>query len=166
MPVGGIGRDPDLASGGPQTELAESVGLDETHGREHQGVAQIPVVVGGLRGRHTFHVDTVNASGHLSDGKRVKAYEVYGDSAYADGATLAEQTGRGHDMRAKVPPVRNPKGYSKDRFGIDLDAGTVTCPAEHTVAISTGRRQRWPASVHCVGHARYGRGAPQPAAGG
>ena len=84
----------------------------------------------------------VGHSGHLSDGKRAKAYEVYGDSAYADGATLAEQTGRGHDMRAKVPPVRNPKGYSKDRFGIDLDAGTVTCPAEHTVAISTGRRQR------------------------
>ena len=76
------------------------------------------------------------------DVKVPETFEVYGDSAYADGATLAEQTGRGHDMRAKVPPVRNPNGYSKDRFDIDLDAGTVTCPAEHTVAISTGRRQR------------------------
>lgn len=80
--------------------------------------------------------------GHTGDGRGSNVYEVYGDSAYADGATLAEQTGRGHDMRAKVPPVRNPNGYSKDQFGIDLDAGTVTCPAEHTVAISTGRRQR------------------------
>jgi hypothetical protein len=78
----------------------------------------------------------------LSGGAGSKGYVVYGDSAYADGATLAQQTGRGHDMRAKVPPVRNPNGYSKDRFGIDLDAGTVTCPAEHTVAIGTGGRQQ------------------------
>jgi len=55
---------------------------------------------------------------------------VYGDSAYADGATLDEQAARGHDMRAKVPAVRNPNGYSKDRFTIDLAAGTVTCPAQ------------------------------------
>ena len=71
-----------------------------------------------------------------------KGFEVYGDSAYADGATLDEQTQRGHDMRAKVPPVRNPNGYSKDQFHIDSAARTVTCPAEHTVAISTGRRQQ------------------------
>lgn len=87
-------------------------------------------------------VTVTGGGGHPGEGSGSKTYEVYGDSAYADGATLAEQTGRGHDMRAKVPPVRNPNGYSKDRFGIDLDAGTVTCPAEHTVAISTGRRQR------------------------
>lgn len=79
---------------------------------------------------------------HVNDDLEAKGFEVYGDSAYADGATLAEQTGRGHDMRAKVPPVRNANGYSKDRFGIDLAAGTVTCPAEHTVPISTGRRQQ------------------------
>ena len=36
-----------------------------------------------------------------------KDFEVYGDSAYADGATLDEQAARGHDMRTKVPPVRN-----------------------------------------------------------
>ncbi len=45
-----------------------------------------------------------------------KDIEVYGDSAYADGATLEEQAARGHDMRTKVPPVRNPNGYSKDQF--------------------------------------------------
>jgi transposase-like protein DUF772/DDE family transposase len=71
-----------------------------------------------------------------------KDFEVYGDSAYADGATLDEQTQRGHDMRTKVPPVRNANGYSKDRFTIDLAAGTVTCPAHHTVAIGDGRRHR------------------------
>jgi transposase len=71
-----------------------------------------------------------------------KGFEVYGDSAYACGATLEEQAGRGHDMRTKVPPVRNANGYSKDRFRIDLAAGTVTCPAHHTVSIRTGLRQR------------------------
>ena len=75
-------------------------------------------------------------------GSGAKDFEVYGDSAYADGATLDEQTARGHDMRAKVPPVRNANGYSKDQFSIDLDAGTVTCPAQHTVAIRDGLRHR------------------------
>ncbi|KZS70054.1 hypothetical protein A4G29_07685 [Mycobacterium kansasii] len=45
-------------------------------------------------------------------------------------------------MRTKVPPVRNANGFSKDRFSIDLATGTVTCPAEHTVAIRAGRRHR------------------------
>ena len=56
--------------------------------------------------------------------------------------TLAEQTARGHDMRVKVPAVRNANGYSKDRFRIDLTAGTVTCPADHTVAIRAALRHR------------------------
>jgi len=43
------------------------------------------------------------------------------------GATLDEQTRRGHDMRAKVPAVRNANGYSKDRFRIDL--ATAPSPA-------------------------------------
>ena len=55
-----------------------------------------------------------------------KDFEVYGDSAYADGATLDEQAVRGHDMRTKVPPVRNANGYSKDQFSIDLAAATVS----------------------------------------
>lgn len=45
---------------------------------------------------------------------RPKGFEVYGDSAYGSGATLDEQTARGHDMRAKAPAVRNANGYSKD----------------------------------------------------
>jgi len=74
--------------------------------------------------------------------QRRKTLRFTGDSAYADGATLHEQTQRGHDMHAKVPPVRNAHGYSKDQFSIDLAAGTVTCPAHHTVAIRDGRRHR------------------------
>ena len=71
-----------------------------------------------------------------------KGFEVYGDSAYAGGATLDEQAARGHDMRTKVAAVRNANGYSKDQFTIDVAAGTVTCPAHHTVTIRAGLRHR------------------------
>jgi DDE family transposase/transposase-like protein DUF772 len=76
------------------------------------------------------------------NGSGSKGFEVYGDSAYAGGATLDGQNRRGHDMRAKVPPVRNANGYSKDQFRIDLAAGTVTCPADRTVSIRAGLRYR------------------------
>ena len=79
-----------------------------------------------------------DSSSHARGDCEPKDFEVYGDWAYADGATLDEQTAHGHDMRTKVPPVRNADGYSKDQFSIDLAAGTVTCPAHHTVAISSG----------------------------
>lgn len=101
-----------------------------------QPVAGTETTAGGPADTDT---DTRSGSQGSSESKH---FEVYGDSAYADGATLDEQTARGHDMRAKVPPVRNAKGYSKDQFSIDLAAGTVTCPAKHTVAIGDGRRQR------------------------
>ena len=77
-----------------------------------------------------------------NDANGRKDIEVYGDSAYADGATLDEQATRGRDMRTKVPPARNPNGYSKDHFSIDPAAGTVTCPAGHSVSIGKGARHR------------------------
>ena len=60
---------------------------------------------------------------------------VFGDSAYADGATLDRLAEAGHQVFAKVPPIRNAKGYSKDEFSVDTDAGTVDCPAGHTAPI-------------------------------
>ncbi len=67
--------------------------------------------------------------------------EVVGDSAYADGATLDALGEQGYEVVAKVPPARNGTGgFTKDRFGIDLEASTVTCPAAHIVPITFGRR--------------------------
>ena len=61
---------------------------------------------------------------------------VVGDSAYADGATRERLEDRGYEVLSKTPPVRNSTGgFPKDRFVVDPDAGTVTCPAQHTVAI-------------------------------
>ena len=76
----------------------------------------------------------------LASGQSGSGLEVYGDSAYADAQTLLEQAAGGNDLRAKVPPVRNSRGYSKDQFRIDPEAGTVGCPAGHTVPIRPQRR--------------------------
>jgi hypothetical protein len=67
--------------------------------------------------------------------------EVVGDAAYGDAATRTELEDRGFAVMARCPPARNAKGrFPKDRFAVDLDAGTVTCPAGHAAAISPGRR--------------------------
>jgi Transposase DDE domain/Transposase domain (DUF772) len=62
--------------------------------------------------------------------------EVVGDSAYGDAATRAGLEEQGFTVTAKCPPARNAKGrFPKDRFTVDLDAGTVTCPAGQTAVI-------------------------------
>ena len=61
---------------------------------------------------------------------------VYGDAAYGSGEQLAELDARDIDARVKTqPPVARNGKFSKDEFGIDLDAETVTCPAGATVPI-------------------------------
>jgi hypothetical protein len=62
--------------------------------------------------------------------------EVVGDSAYGDAATRAALEEQGFTVTAKCPPARNAKGrFPKDRFTVDLDARTVTCPAGQTAVI-------------------------------
>jgi len=66
--------------------------------------------------------------------------EVFGDSAYADGATREDLETKGFTVTAKVPPVRNATGrFTKDRFDVDLEAMTVTCPANQVVVIRPTR---------------------------
>ncbi|KEP41988.1 hypothetical protein MKSMC1_29860 [Mycobacterium kansasii] len=63
---------------------------------------------------------------------------MYGDSAYADGATLDEQTARGHDMRAKVPPVRNAP------TAIPKTSSALTWPPARSPALPS---TRWPSAT-------------------
>ena len=62
--------------------------------------------------------------------------EVYGDCAYGSGAALALLERIGATPMVKV---QDPKGrggcFAKDRFAIDLAAGSVTCPNNITVAL-------------------------------
>jgi len=67
--------------------------------------------------------------------------EVVGDSAYGDAATRAELEAQGFTVTARCPPARNAHGrFAKDRFAVDLDAGTVTCPAGQTAVIVPAAR--------------------------
>jgi hypothetical protein len=66
--------------------------------------------------------------------------EVVGDSAYGDAATRAHLEAERFTLVAKCPPARNTGGrFAKDRFAVDLDRGTVTCPAGQTAVIVPAR---------------------------
>ena len=66
--------------------------------------------------------------------------EVVGDSAYGDAATRAGLEAQGFTVTAKCPPARNAAGrFPKDRFTVELDRATVTCPAGHTAVIVPAR---------------------------
>jgi hypothetical protein len=65
---------------------------------------------------------------------------VYGDAAYGAGKLLARLEAAGAQIFTKVQPPTAPGGrFAKDRFTIDLDAGTVTCPNAVTVAIRAAK---------------------------
>jgi hypothetical protein len=65
---------------------------------------------------------------------------VLGDTAYGNGPVRAELAERGVDVLAPVPAGKILEGrLGKHDFQIDLDAGTVTCPAGHSVSISTSK---------------------------
>jgi hypothetical protein len=75
---------------------------------------------------------------------------VYGDSAYGTGAHLARLEVQGLTSMVKTQLPTAPGGrFAKDQFRIDLQAGTVTCPARVTVRIRPARRSG--------GRARFGR---------
>lgn len=62
---------------------------------------------------------------------------VYGDAAYgSSGQFLEHLAGAGIESRCKTqPPTAAAGRFTKDRFDIDLPAGTVTCPNGTTVTI-------------------------------
>ena len=76
---------------------------------------------------------------------------VIADSAYGAGALRAELQDSGMGAVIKPPPVRTAVegGYSLDDFDIDAAAGTATCPAGVTVAVTAEGRARF--GRHCRG---------------
>jgi hypothetical protein len=58
---------------------------------------------------------------------------VYGDSAYGTGGLLDTLEQAGAEIMCKVQaPVASGGRFTKDAFTVDLDAGTVSCPAGHS----------------------------------
>jgi hypothetical protein len=79
----------------------------------------------------------------LLDEDPVAVAEVIGDTHYGSGECRRDLAQDGVELIAPAPPASAPKGYfSKDEFTIDLDAGTVTCPAGQTATIPTTNAQR------------------------
>lgn len=65
-----------------------------------------------------------------------ESLSVYGDSAYGAGSVLDTLEQADVEIMCKVQAPNAPGGrYAKDAFGIDLTAGTVTCPAGQAAAL-------------------------------
>jgi len=76
---------------------------------------------------------------------------VYGDAAYGSGELIGRLDDAGIYNGIKCQPPAAVKGcFPKDRFTIDLDGKTVTCPAGVTVPIR-------PAAGRHAGTARFGK---------
>jgi IS5 family transposase len=66
---------------------------------------------------------------------------VYGDNAYGTGPFLQRLEDEGIESRCKTQSPTAPGGlFAKDRFDVDVRAGTVTCPNGVTVTIRHHRR--------------------------
>jgi IS5 family transposase len=65
----------------------------------------------------------------------------YGDSAYGTGDLRGAIADAGDQAVIKPKPLQAPVegGFTVDDFAVDEQAGTVTCPAGHTVALSRTR---------------------------
>ncbi len=88
--------------------------------------------------------------------------DVLGDSAYSAGAFRAHLVERGSTAVVKPPPLQRvvPGGFSIDDFVVDLTTGTVTCPAQHTVAITRAGKAIF--RPHCRGCPLRGRCTTSP----
>jgi hypothetical protein len=76
--------------------------------------------------------------GHAADEEKPT---IMGDCAYGTAETLSRLEDAGYeDLKVKVAPATGREGrFAKDDFGVDLDAGLVTCPAGNTAAIRTAK---------------------------
>lgn len=90
-----------------------------------------------LLGEGPDEADQPAKAGEPEEDQRAK---VYGDSAYGGGAFQSTLEDNDIDSGCKTQPPSPPPGglFAKDRFDINLDDDTVTCPNGLTVSIGRG----------------------------
>ncbi|MEQ4726295.1 IS1182 family transposase [Nonomuraea sp. B19D2] len=108
----------------PETGLFTAVALRPGAGADHHEAAVAPDLLAGEHGQ----------------------LQILADAAYAAAELRAALTVAGHRLLIK-PPALKPAvvgGFTLDDFAIDTGAGTVTCPAGHTVPLAApaGRYQQ------------------------
>jgi hypothetical protein len=89
------------------------------------------------------------------DGASARGLAVYGDSAYGAGVVLDALDQAGARIMCKIQAPSNSGGrFSRDAFEIDLQTGTVTCPAGQTAIFGAiekdgGRTARFSGCQDC-----------------
>jgi hypothetical protein len=95
------------------------------------------VVTAGNAGDASVATDLIDDL--LDDDERGDDAKVYGDSAYGTGEFQQRLEDEDIDSGCRTQPPSAPAGrFGKDRFDIDIDNDTVTCPAGVTVTIRRG----------------------------
>src|SRR5664279_4397008 len=98
--------------------------------------------------------DEPPAGSERSPATPAEPLSVYGDSAYGAGSVLDTLEQADANIMCKVQPPVAPAGrFAKDAFGIDLTAGTVTCPAGQTAllrSIKDGHIAHFGQACHCL----------------
>jgi transposase len=83
-----------------------------------------------------LHPPSTSESGAASEPAKPADLEVYGDAAYGAAELVEKLESRGVDVHLKVQEPSSRDGcFSKAAFEIDVDAGTVRCPAGQLVQI-------------------------------
>jgi hypothetical protein len=143
---GADGGGPDIRDGVARDRIVSHSDPEMRHGRKSASrrfdghkldvmVDENSEIVLGVDVRAGNAGDGEGAAPLLEDVGDVDGIEVetlLGDMAYSDGDVREAVEGHGVELVAKVPPVTNAGRFPKTDFDIDLEAGTVTCPAAQT----------------------------------
>jgi hypothetical protein len=145
---------PRLHHGTRSGRIISTVDPEMRHGRksQHQRFDGYKLSASATNSREPLIVAVHVAPGGESDGPQAKLLidsqpaehrpeRILGDTAYGNGVVRSELAERGIDVLAPVPEgsiVEDLLG--KREFRIDVQAGTVTCPAGHCVAITTSKK--------------------------
>jgi transposase len=137
-----------IKEGTAKGRIPSATDPDTRHGRKskskrftgHKAAIVTELTSGIIVGLEMLAGDAADSTGALDLTKQAedvtgaKVKETLGDCAYGSGVTRQEYEDEGRTLLAKVAHENSNKGmFTKSQFTIDLNAGTVTCPAGHTI---------------------------------